>query len=146
MPPPFFGRYAPSSLQVENSQTAKTNRQGIYRKDVALTTKKGGTAGHRLQFEAGFDLLRANLGSNVDAWFDVIASGNVTAAKKPEPLPEISRGIEATRSTAARLPTVEDSQDGLPGGRHPDRNHVLAEAFRVSRKKLRLWHATASTS
>ncbi|MBK7424256.1 MAG: hypothetical protein IPJ48_14895 [Propionivibrio sp.] len=36
---PFFGRYAPSSLQAENSQTTKTNHQGIYRKDVALTSE-----------------------------------------------------------------------------------------------------------
>ena len=108
-------------------------------------------------------LLRANLGPNVDSWFDVIASGDAVAAKKPSPdiylyalrqlnLPprdclaveDSSHGLAA--SLAAGIPTVITVSDYTIHENFDGARLVLAETERVSLDKLRLWHATASTS
>lgn len=108
-------------------------------------------------------LLRANLGPNVDSWFDVIASGDVAAAKKPSPelyqwalqqlrLPprdclaveDSERGLAA--SLSAGIPTVITVSDYTINENFDGARLVLAETERVSLDKLRLWHATASTS
>jgi HAD superfamily hydrolase (TIGR01509 family) len=108
-------------------------------------------------------LLRANLGPNADTWFDVIASGSVVAAKKPSPeiylwtlgqldLPprdcmaveDSSHGLAA--SLAAGIPTVVTVSDYTINENFDGARMVLPEADRVSLDKLRLWHATASSS
>ena len=108
-------------------------------------------------------LLRANLGPNADTWFDAIASGSVAAAKKPSPelylwtlrqlnLPardclaveDSAHGL--TASLAAGIPTVITVSDYTINEDFEGARMVLAEADRVSLDKLRLWHATASTS
>lgn len=108
-------------------------------------------------------LLRAHLGPNADTWFDAIASGSVAAAKKPSPeiylwtlkqlnLPprdclaveDSSHGLAA--SLAAGIPTVITVSDYTTNENFDGARMVLPEADRVSLDKLRLWHATASTS
>lgn len=108
-------------------------------------------------------LLRANLGPNADTWFDAIASGSVAAAKKPSPdiylwtlkqlnLPprdclaveDSSHGLAA--SLAAGIPTVITVSDYTIHENFEGARMVLAEAEMVTLDKLRLWHATASTS
>lgn len=108
-------------------------------------------------------LLRANLGPNADSWFDAIASGTVAAAKKPSPdiylwtlkqlnLPardclaveDSSHGLAA--ALAAGIPTVITVSDYTIHENFDGARMVLPEADRVSLDKLRLWHATASTS
>jgi beta-phosphoglucomutase-like phosphatase (HAD superfamily) len=108
-------------------------------------------------------LLRANLGPNADTWFDAIASGNVTAAKKPSPelylwtlrqlnLPprdclaveDSSHGLAA--SLAAGIPTVITVSDYTMNENFDGARMVLPEAQLVTLEKLRQWHATASTS
>jgi HAD superfamily hydrolase (TIGR01509 family) len=108
-------------------------------------------------------LLRANLGPNADTWFDAIASGSVAAAKKPSPeiylwtlkqlnLPardclaveDSSHGLAA--SLGAGIPTVITVSDYTNHENFDGARMVLPEADRVSLEKLRLWHATASTS
>ncbi len=108
-------------------------------------------------------LLRANLGPNADTWFDVIASGNAVAAKKPSPeiylwtlqqlnLPprdclaveDSSHGLAA--SLAAHIPTVVTMSDYTINEDFEGARMVLPEADRVSLEKLRAWHATASSS
>lgn len=108
-------------------------------------------------------LLRANLGPNADTWFDAIASGSVAAAKKPSPeiylwtlkqlnLPprdclaveDSSHGLAA--SLAAGIPTVITVSDYTINENFDGARMVLAETESVSLEKLRLWHATASTS
>jgi HAD superfamily hydrolase (TIGR01509 family) len=108
-------------------------------------------------------LLRANLGPNADTWFDAIASGSVAAAKKPSPeiylwtlkqlnLPardclaveDSSHGLAA--SLGAGIPTVITVSDYTINENFDGARMVLPEADRVSLEKLRLWHATASTS
>lgn len=108
-------------------------------------------------------LLRANLGPNADTWFDAIASGTVAAAKKPAPdiylwtlkqlnLPprdclaveDSAHGL--TAALAAGIPTVITISDYTINENFDGARMVLPEADRVSLDKLRLWHATASTS
>ncbi|MCX7168334.1 MAG: HAD-IA family hydrolase [Rhodocyclales bacterium] len=108
-------------------------------------------------------LLRANLGPNADTWFDAIASGNVKAAKKPSPelylwtltqlnLPardclaveDSSHGLAA--SLAAGIPTVITVSDYTINENFDGARMVLPVAQLVTLEKLRLWHATASTS
>jgi HAD superfamily hydrolase (TIGR01509 family) len=108
-------------------------------------------------------LLRANLGPNADTWFDAIASGSVVAAKKPSPevylwtlrqlnLPprdclaveDSSHGLAA--SLAAGVPTVITVSDYTINENFDGARMVLHEADRVSLERLRLWHATASSS
>jgi len=108
-------------------------------------------------------LLRANLGPNADTWFDAIASGSVVTAKKPSPevylwtlrqlnLPprdclaveDSSHGLAA--SLAAGIPTVITVSDYTINENFDGARMVLHEADRVSLERLRLWHATASSS
>lgn len=108
-------------------------------------------------------LLRANLGPNADTWFDAIASGAVAAAKKPSPelylwtlkqldlpprdclaIEDSSHGLAA--SLAAGIPTVITLSDYSINENFDGARMVLSEADRISLDRLRLWHATASTS
>lgn len=113
--------------------------------------------------ESVVGLLRANLGPNADSWFDAIASGNVAAAKKPSPdiykwalhrlnLPardclaveDSEHGL--TASLAAGIPTVVTVSDYTANENFEGARMVLHETEHLSLDKLRLWHATASTS
>ena len=108
-------------------------------------------------------LLRANLGPNAETWFDAIASGSVATAKKPSPdiylwalrqlnLPardclaveDSAHGLAA--SLAAGIPTVITVSDYTVNENFDGARMVLHEADRLALDKLRLWHATASTS
>jgi HAD superfamily hydrolase (TIGR01509 family) len=108
-------------------------------------------------------LLRANLGPKADTWFEVIASGDVAAAKKPSPdlyrwtlqaldLPprdclaveDSSHGLAA--SLAAGIPTVVTVSDYTLHENFDGARMVLPEAGGVSLEKLRLWHATAGNA
>ena len=108
-------------------------------------------------------LLRANLGPNADSWFDAIASGSVAVAKKPAPdiylwalrqlnLPardclaveDSAHGLAA--SLAAGIPTVITVSDYTVNENFDGARMVLHESYHLSLDKLRLWHATASTS
>jgi HAD superfamily hydrolase (TIGR01509 family) len=108
-------------------------------------------------------LLQANLGPKADTWFEVIASGDVAAAKKPAPdlylwtlqalgLPprdclaveDSSHGLAA--SLAAGIPTVVTVSDYTINEDFAGARMVLAEADGVSLEKLRLWHATAGAA
>lgn len=108
-------------------------------------------------------LLRANLGPNADSWFDAIASGDIATAKKPAPeiykwalrqlnLPprdclaveDSAHGLAA--SLAAGIPTVITVSDYTINENFDGARMVLHETDQVTLEKLRLWHATASTS
>jgi beta-phosphoglucomutase-like phosphatase (HAD superfamily) len=108
-------------------------------------------------------LLRANLGPNADSWFDAIASGSVAAAKKPSPeiylwtlqqlnLPprdclaveDSEHGLSA--ALAAGIPTVITISDYTINENFDGARMVLTGKERLSLDKLKLWHATASTS
>lgn len=108
-------------------------------------------------------LLRANLGPNADSWFDAIASGDIATAKKPSPdiykwalrqlnLPprdclaveDSSHGLAS--SLAAGIPTVITVSDYTINENFDGARMVLHETDQVTLEKLRLWHATASTS
>lgn len=108
-------------------------------------------------------LLRANLGPKADTWFEVIASGDVVAAKKPAPdlyrwtlealdLPprdclaveDSSHGLAA--SLAAGIPTVVTVSDYTIHENFDGARMVLHDADGASLEKLRLWHATAGES
>jgi len=106
-------------------------------------------------------LIRSNLGQNADAWFDAIASGSVSAAKKPSPeiyqwvlrqlnLPprdclaveDSSHGLAA--SLAAGIPTVITVNDYTINDDFEGARMVIGETDRLSLEKLQQWHATAS--
>lgn len=108
-------------------------------------------------------LLRANLGPNADSWFDAIASGAVGAAKKPAPdlylwvlkqlnLPardclaveDSAHGLVAAH--AAGIPTVITTSDYTQNEEFDTARMVVSPSERLALDKLRLWHATASTS
>jgi len=108
-------------------------------------------------------LLRANLGPKAETWFEVIASGDVVAAKKPAPdlyrwtlqaldLPprdclaveDSSHGLAA--SMAAGIPTVVTVSDYTLHENFDGARMVLTEAEAVSLEKLHLWHATAGAA
>lgn len=108
-------------------------------------------------------LLRANLGPNAETWFDAIVSGEVVKAKKPSPdvykkvleqlhLPprdclvveDSAHGLAS--SLAAGIPTVITLSDYTHDEDFEGARMVLHEAEHLSLEKLRLWHATASTS
>lgn len=108
-------------------------------------------------------LLRANLGPSADSWFDAIASGDVVKAKKPSPeiykwvlaqlnlpprdclvLEDSAHGLAA--SLAAGIPTVITLSDYTVNENFDGARMVVAEKEPLSLDKLRLWHATASTS
>lgn len=108
-------------------------------------------------------LIRANLGPNADAWFDAIVSGDLVKAKKPSP-DVYKKVLELLNLPPRDCLTVEDSAHGLAASLSAgiptviavsDYTHnedfegarmVLHETEQLSLDKLRLWHATASTS
>ena len=108
-------------------------------------------------------LLRSNLGPNADTWFDAIVSGDIVEAKKPSPevykkvlgqlnLPprdclaveDSAHGLVS--SLAAGIPTVVMLNDYTRDEDFDGARMVLHETEQLSLDKLRLWHATASTS
>lgn len=105
-------------------------------------------------------LLCASLGPGADRWFEVIASGESVAAKKPAPdlyrwvleqldLPAVdclavedsAHGLAA--SLAAGIPTVVTVSDYTTRESFPGARMVLANTEQLSLEKLRLWHDTA---
>lgn len=105
-------------------------------------------------------LLKANLGPKADTWFEVIASGDDVAAKKPAPdiylwtlkaldLPardclaveDSSHGLAA--SLAAGIPTVVTVSDYTINENFEGARMVLPQADRITLEQLRLWHSTA---
>lgn len=105
-------------------------------------------------------LLRTNLGPTADTWFDVIASGDAGAAKKPVPdvyhrtlealdLPandclaveDSSRGLSA--SLAAGIPTVITVSDYTVDEDFDGARMILPNADDLSLDRLRHWHATS---
>lgn len=105
-------------------------------------------------------LLKANLGPKADTWFDVIATGEDVAAKKPAPdiylwtlkalnLPardclaveDSSHGLAA--SLAAGIPTVVTVSDYTLNENFDGARMVLPQADRITLEQLRLWHETA---
>jgi HAD superfamily hydrolase (TIGR01509 family) len=108
-------------------------------------------------------LLQANLGPTADSWFDVIASGDVGAAKKPAPdiylwalkelgLPardclaveDSAHGLAA--SLAAGIPTVVTVSDYTMHENFEGARMVRHETDSLSLDQLRLWHATAGAA
>ncbi|HUY04035.1 MAG TPA: HAD-IA family hydrolase [Rhodocyclaceae bacterium] len=104
-------------------------------------------------------LLQANLGPKADSWFEVIASGDIVAAKKPAPdiylwtlraldLPardclaveDSAHGLAA--SLAAGIPTVVTVSDYTTNERFDGARMVLAPTEGISLEQLRHWHAT----
>ncbi|HRP75087.1 MAG TPA: HAD-IA family hydrolase [Rhodocyclaceae bacterium] len=107
-------------------------------------------------------LLKANLGPEADTWFDVIASGDKAASKKPAPdiylwtlqeleLPahdclaveDSAHGLAA--SLAAGIPTVVTVSDYTINDTFEGARMVLPQGERLSLEQLRLWHATAGS-
>lgn len=105
-------------------------------------------------------LLCANLGPGADQWFDVIASGEVVAAKKPAPdlyrwvldkldlaaadclaVEDSAHGL--TACLAAGIPTVITVSDYTVREAFPGARMVLADTEQLTLEKLRLWHDTA---
>ncbi len=108
-------------------------------------------------------LLQANLGPTADTWFDVIASGEDVAAKKPSPeiylwaldklgLPardclaveDSVHGLAA--SLEAGIPTVVTASDYTINEDFEGARMVCHEADSLSLDQLRLWHATAGAA
>ena len=108
-------------------------------------------------------LLKKHFGPQADHWFEVIASGDSTQAKKPAP--DLYKVALAKLGLPPRdCLAVEDSQHGLTASMsagiptvvtlsdyHYDEDFdgarlVLHETEELTLDKLRLWHATASTS
>jgi phosphoglycolate phosphatase-like HAD superfamily hydrolase len=139
------------------------------REDVGQLICDARTEGVRLaissssKLENVVGLLRANLGPNADSWFDAIASGAVAAAKKPSPeiylwtlrqlnlaaarLPRGRRlGARPAAALAAGIPTVITISDYTINENFEGARMVLTSKERLSLDKLKLWHATASTS
>jgi HAD superfamily hydrolase (TIGR01509 family) len=139
------------------------------REDIGQLICDARTEGVRLaissssKLENVVGLLRANLGPNADSWFDAIASGSVAAAKKPSPeiyqwtlrqlnLPprdclvveDSEHGL--TAAMAAGIPTVITISDYTINENFEGARMVLTATERLSLDKLKLWHATASTS
>ena len=107
--------------------------------------------------------MRANLGPNADAWFDAIVSSDVVKIPKPSPdvykkvlemlnlPPRDCLAVENTAqglasSVAAGVPTVVTMRSYPNEGDYYGARLVLHETDQLSLDKLRLWHATASTS
>ena len=139
------------------------------REDVGQLICDARTEGVRLaiasssKLENVVGLLRANLGPNADSWFDAISSGEVAVAKKPSPelyqwtlrqlnLPprdclaveDSAHGLAA--AMAAGIPTVITTSDYTANEDFDGARMVLGASQKLSLDKLRLWHATASTS
>jgi len=108
-------------------------------------------------------LLKANLGPKADTWFEVIASGDDVAAKKPAPdiyrwtlkaldLPardclaveDSAHGLAA--SLAAGIPTVVTLSEYTLHENFDGARMVLPQAELITLEQLRLWHASASHS
>ncbi|MDR2451232.1 MAG: HAD hydrolase-like protein [Candidatus Accumulibacter sp.] len=111
-------------------------------------------------------LLRANLGPDADAWFDVIVTGESVSDRKSSvcktdvykkaledlQLPgrdclaveDSAHGLAA--SLAAGIPTVITLSDYTHDENFEGARMVLHETDPLSLEALRLWHATASTS
>ena len=115
------------------------------------------------QYDNIIALLRANLGPSAEKWFDAIASGDVTTAKKPSPeiylsalhqldlpprdclaLEDSSHGMAA--SIAAGIPTVITVNDYTANENFDGARMVVGETEELTLEKLHLWHSTASTS
>lgn len=105
-------------------------------------------------------LLKANLGPEADTWFDVIATGDKAAKKKPAPdiylwtlkelgLPaedclafeDSAHGLAA--SLAAGIPTIVTVSDYTANDAFEGARMVLPQEQSISLEQLRLWHATA---
>ena len=108
-------------------------------------------------------LLKTHLGPKADDWFEVIASGDDTPAKKPAP--DLYKNALAKLGLPPRdCLAVEDSPSvlfvmirpptrstlspyaSLYRARTDGARLVLHETDELTLEKLRLWHATASTS
>ena len=108
-------------------------------------------------------LLRANLGPNVDTWFDAIVSGDIVTAKKPSPeiykkvleqlnlpardclvIEDSAHGLAA--ALAAGIPTVITRNDYTYDEDFEGARMVLHETEALTLENLHLWHTTASTS
>jgi len=106
------------------------------------------------------NLLRANLGPEADRWFEVIASGESVAAKKPAPdlylwtlkalnlpardclaIEDSAHGLAASR--AAGIPTVITRSDYTPDEEFVGACNVLAANEHLTLERLRAWHADA---
>lgn len=105
-------------------------------------------------------LLRANLGPKADTWFEVIASGDIVAAKKPAPdvyqwtlkslglpardclaIEDSSHGLAA--SLAAGIPTVITISDYTLNEDFAGARMVLEPNEQITLERLRAWHADA---
>lgn len=105
-------------------------------------------------------LLCANLGPGADQWFEVIATGEDVAAKKPAPdlylwvleklnldaadclaIEDSAHGLAAC--LAAGIPTVITISDYTMSEAFPGARMVLANTDQLTLEKLRLWHDTA---
>lgn len=105
-------------------------------------------------------LLQTNLGPQADTWFEVIASGELDAKKKPAPdlylwvlnalgvpardclaVEDSSHGLAA--SLAAGIPTVITRSDYTTDEDFEGARMVLSGAGELDLEHLRLWHATA---
>ena len=139
------------------------------RADIGQLISEARTEGVRLAIASGschkniIALLHANLGPTAESWFDAIVSGNIAAAKKPAPdlykhalsqlnlpprdclaIEDSEHGLAA--SLAAGIPTVVTLSDYRHQDNFDGARLVLHEAEQLTLDKLRLWHATASTS
>ena len=105
-------------------------------------------------------LLKANLGPTADTWFDVIATGDVVAKKKPAPdiylwtlkalglpardclaIEDSAHGLAA--SLAAGIPTVISVSDYTVNESFEGARMVLPENEHLVLEQLSHWHATA---
>lgn len=106
-------------------------------------------------------LLQANLGPKADAWFEVIASGDIVSAKKPAPdiylwvlkalglpardclaIEDSAHGLAA--SAMAGIPTVITVSDYTIDENFEGACMVLPQAERITLERLRLWHSSTS--
>lgn len=105
-------------------------------------------------------LLHANLGPQAEHWFEVIATGDIVAAKKPAPDIYLwtlrSLGLPAgdclaiedslhglTASLAAGIPTVITRSDFDQDAEFDGADKVLNTSEKLSLARLCNWHATA---
>ncbi len=156
-------------LKTRNYQRLLDARAIPLRADIGRLICDARTEGLRLAIASSskkenvVGLLRANLGPRAETWFEVIASGDVVAAKKPSPdiylwtlaalgLPprdclaveDSSHGLAA--SLAAGIPTVVMVSDYTFNEKFEGARMVLTKTDDVSLEKLQLWHATAGAS
>ncbi|MBV2234898.1 MAG: HAD-IA family hydrolase [Sterolibacterium sp.] len=103
------------------------------------------------------NLLRANLGPQADSWFDVIATGDAVAAKKPAPdiyqwtlssldlpprdclaIEDSAHGLAA--SLSAGIPTVITISDYTLNEDFAGARMVLPPHEQITLERLRAWH------